>query len=647
MDRQAPVLPELITVEKKRHFPWRAVALGFLLVPFNLYWVLQLEVIQFISWPTILSVPMNALAFLVVLTALNRLLAWRFPNLALSQGELIFVYFILCLSSVMGGTDFLQVLVSMMGYPFFFATPENRWGELFLPLLPHWLTVQDKSVLRGFYYGGSSLYRPEHLLAWLLPSAFWLLFVAVLVFAMLCLCALLRRRWSEEERLTYPLIWCPLQLTEEAGNLWRSVMLWWGLVIAVSFSVVNGLHALFPNFPQLPLRGQLNWAQLAPQRPWNALGVMSVGLYPFAVGLGIFMPLDLSFSCWFFYLFQGLERVVVAAFGWDIQPRVPYFPEQATATWVALCLFLLWNARSSLVRLLTVQSTPSADELMPSRLAVGGFLFSFVFLVAFSHLIGLPLPLAVLYLALYFLLSLAFTRARAELGTIAHDLPFGGPTNIFTTIMGTQGFAPKVLTALALFYWFNRSYGSHPMPFFLEGTRMAREVSLPLGGFLPVALLTVVFSFIGFFWLTLHAMYHLGAATARVKGDIVRWYVEIYPQLQGWLTVPSKPHWDALGWMGGAFLATWGLMHWRFQQAVLPFHPMGYALSSNWSMDYLWSSLLVSWLLKATLLHYGGVKVYKKLLPLFIGLILGDAVMASFWGVVGVLTRRQTYSFWP
>lgn len=88
-------------------------------------------------------------------------------------------------------------------------------------------------------------------------------------------------------------------------------------------------------------------------------------------------------------------------------------------------------------------------------------------------------------------------------------------------------------------------------------------------------------------------------------------------------------------------------MCWRFQQVGLPFHPMGYALSSNWSMDYLWSSLFVSWLTKATLLHYGGAGVYKKLLPFFIGLILGDAVMASFWGVVGVLTNRQTYSFWP
>jgi hypothetical protein len=148
----APSAVTLSAVAERTLFsPWRALAVAFLLIPFNLAWVLQLEVIQFVSWPTILSVPVNALSLLVLLVAVNRGLAALFPRLALRQGELVLVYTLLCLSNALGGTDFfLQVLASMMGYPFFFATPENRWQELFLPLLPPTLTVPDKNALRGF-----------------------------------------------------------------------------------------------------------------------------------------------------------------------------------------------------------------------------------------------------------------------------------------------------------------------------------------------------------------------------------------------------------------------------------------------------------------------------------------------------------------
>ncbi|GBD00056.1 hypothetical protein HRbin17_02590 [bacterium HR17] len=624
---------------------WRLVPLMVVLVPFNLAWVLQLEVIQFVSWPTILAVPMNALALLVVLTGLNRCLKALGLTSPLRQGELVLLYTVLGLSSAIGGTDFLQVLVSMMGYPFFFATPENRWRDLFLPLLPSALTVQDKNALQGFYYGDASLYRRDHFAAWLLPCGLWLLFVSCLVTAMVCLCLLLRRRWSEEERLTYPLIWVPLQVTEEAGTLWRTAMFWWGIGTAVGVTLINGLHGLVPSLPQLPLRGQLDWTQLIPQRPWNALGAMPFGIYPFAIGLGIFMPLDLSFSCWFFYLVHRLERVMVAALGWDVEPRVPYFPEQATATWVALCLFLLWHARASLWRSWT--APPLSDEPLPLRWAFFGFAVCFLLLTAFGWFIGLPLGLSAVYFALYFLLSLSFTRARAELGAIAHDLPFGGPTNVLTTLLGTQRLAPKTLTALALLYWFNRSYGSHPMPFLLEGMRMAKETGVPLRPLPALFLGTTVVSFVAFFWLVLDLMYRLGAATARVKGDIVRYYVDIYPQLQAWLTVPTLPRRDAAAWMTGAFLGTWAMMHWRWRQGGLPFHPMGYALASNWSMDYLWCSLLISWAIKAALLHYGGAQGYRKTVPLFVGLVVGEAVAASCWGAVSLVLERPTYSFWP
>ena len=40
-----------------------------------------------------------------------------------------------------------------------------------------------------------------------------------------------------------------------------------------------------------------------------------IAVFPFAVGIAFFIPLDLSFSCWFFYLFWKVERVFGDALG--------------------------------------------------------------------------------------------------------------------------------------------------------------------------------------------------------------------------------------------------------------------------------------------------------------------------------------------
>ena len=41
----------------------------------------------------------------------------------------------------------MQILITILGHPFRFATPENQWRELFWKELPPWLTVQDEKAL--------------------------------------------------------------------------------------------------------------------------------------------------------------------------------------------------------------------------------------------------------------------------------------------------------------------------------------------------------------------------------------------------------------------------------------------------------------------------------------------------------------------
>ena len=57
-------------------------------------------------------------------------------------------------------------------------------------------------------------------------------------------------------------------------------------------------------------------------RPWSAIRGTRISVYPFAVGLAFFLPLNLSFSCWFFFVVRLAEFVIAAALG------TRYFPAE-------------------------------------------------------------------------------------------------------------------------------------------------------------------------------------------------------------------------------------------------------------------------------------------------------------------------------
>ena len=85
------------------------------------------------------------------------------------------------------------------------------------------------------------------------------------------------------------------------------------------------------------------------------------------------------------------------------------------------------------------------------------------------------------------------------------------------------------------------------------------------------------------------------------------------------------------------FALTLGLMLCR---AYLGFglHPIGFLGASVSATHTLWFSMFVGWVCKTLILRYGGMKGYAALLPFFLGLILGDALNAVFWIIMGHLT---------
>lgn len=627
----------------------RAILIGLLLIPVNSYWHIQMTVVWLMNFPAILALFFNVVFALVILVAANHLLLRLHPRWALQQSELLIIYIMLCASTALNGYDMMQCLVSLIGTGTWYATPENEWLELFSHYLPDWLVIKDRSLLTPFYEGSTTLYMKEHLLAWAVPAVSWLLFVLALILVMVCINVLLRRQWIAHERLAYPIVELPFDMTRDGGRgFFSNRVLWLGIALAGGISLLNGLSFLYPTVPRIPIWvASLN--RLFTSKPWNAIYSMNITLYPFVIGLGFLMPLSLAMSYWAFYFVWQGERVLGSQLGMASLPGFPYPTAQVRGVWIGLLLFALWGGRRHFIRVLrkaiTGQGVDDSGEPLSYRQAMIGIAIGLAFILGFSSLAGVSLWFALSFFLIYFALAMAITRIRAELGPPAHDMYGAGPDHILTTLLGTRRIGAQNLAVMTLFYWINReSYRAHPMPHQLEGFKLADRVGMRGNRLIVAILLATVAGGICCFWAFLHAGYELGTETRMFR---TTWFArEGYQILASRLANPVDVQAVELSFMGFGFLFTLVLLMLRTRFLWWGLHPVGYAVTGWWIIGRLWFPLLLSSMIKYSVLKFGGARAYRKLVPFFQGLILGDFVMGSIWSILGILLERPTYVFW-
>jgi hypothetical protein len=536
----------------------------------------------------------------------------------------------------------MQILMPILSYGTWFATPENEWLGLFHKYIPGWAAVIDRKLLVDYYHGDSTLYTWAHIRVWLIPVLWWSAFIFALVLVMLCLNLLMRRQWTEHEKLSYPIIQLPLGMTESgSGNLFRRKLVWIGFSIAATIDIVNGLHFLYPVVPSLG--GKLyNIAPLFPSTPLNAIGWTPIAIYPFVIGLGFLIPLALSFSCWFFYLFFKAERILGAVLGLRALPKFPYIDEQGAGAYIGLSVFALWIGRRHIRQVISgfLRGDQNDDgQRVSYRWAVMGLLLCSAFMLVFCLRTGMSFLVIILFFVIYFALSIAVTRLRAELGPPVHDFHFASPIEFLIDAYGGRRLGGRNLTMLSYLFFFNRAHRSHPMPNQLEAMKMAEMRRVPLHTLVRAMILASAFGIIASAWSYLHLAYKYGTF-----GD---WWVGNYTfsRLQRWLTNPGQTNLAGIIARGVGTLFTLWLMFMRMRSIWWPIHPAGYAISGSWSMNSFWFSILISFVCKWVILRFGGLRTYRKGIPLFLGLVLGEFTVGSFWSIMGIAAGRPMYRF--
>ena len=628
-----------------RSVRYRAFVVSIILIPINIYWNVQMELVRYSGLPTTISLFFNVIFNLLVLSLANIGIKRLFRKTLFKSGELSIIYVMLSIASGIGGHSMMQILPPMLGHPFWFATEENDWKNLFWRYLPEWLTVNDKRALAG-YYEGDTLYKIEYFTAWLIPVLSWFSIIFIILLIMLCLNVIIRRQWVENEKLSYPIIQLPTEMTN--SRFYFNRWMWIGFILVAIVDILNGLHFLIPNIPQVfSKRYYLNLSS----EPFLAMGNLPFALYPFVIGLGFLIPLDLSFSCWFFFWFWKLQLIVGQMVGLSHLPGFPYLHSQAIGGYIGVTLVALYVSRFHLllvIKQVLAQSSisNSRSQIMSYRKVVILLTVSSIILLALCQKAGMSITVATIFFLLYYLISMGITRMRAELGAPVHDIHYTGPEQMMVWAVGTRRLGTTNLTVLSLFWFLTRTHYSHVMPHQLEGFKISTQVNISQWKTFIAIIVACVIGIFSAFWVLLHIPYQLGALAQIPWPTVNAFGLEPWRRLENWLINPMVTSIPETIFIGVGMLVTFGLMFMRMKFFWFPLYPAAYAVTNSWAIHNIWFCLFIAWVIKIIILQYGGLKAHQKATPFFLGLILGEFTIGSLWTIIGILLGIPTYGFY-
>jgi hypothetical protein len=586
--------------------------------------------------------PRIAVFGLVVVLVANAAVAFIKRHRVLSRVQLAYVYIAVLVMAGFPGQQLATYIYLMLIGPAYYATPENRWRQTFFQYIPNWMVPsKDASApvihwaFEGMPEGAGIPWMP-----WVRTLAAWTPYLVALLALQLCVAALLRRRWADEEQLAFPLARIPVELMayDSPSAAWptpfRKPLFWLGFVVPVAVQSFYALHQYFPALPFVDLNR--NAGEIFAARPWNQLNYLPYPVYFGAIGITTLIPTDIGFSLWFFWLARHLMAVARVALGYEADAG--FFEEHGIGAYVLLAAIYLWMARSSFVRAardsLLRGAGVDAREPIPVRMAFAGFVLSVAVIVLWGWIAGAAPWAVLLMLALYLAGVIVLTRLVSEAGILVVWTPIWSPDGVLVRALGRETLGPRTITVNGFMGWKIRDTASATMASILQGYRIGDLVKAR-----PRSV----------FWIAAAAL--MVALFASHPASLETIYRLSVPKLGWWprgsagglagtvngLITSARPYrlGDYGNMISGAAVVS-VLYAARLRFPLFPLSPLAYTwtMGPGWASDRYGFSILLGWALKSAVLRGGGWRAFETLRFAALGIIVGDAVGLSLWTAV-------------
>lgn len=657
----------LVVVDPQERYPVspRALIIGLIAVAVACFVVCWAELVVTTIQIAICQFAPAAIGLLLVIVLANVVLRKVANRFRLRPHEIIVIYMMILVASLTTSRGVLERWIPTLVAVNYYTTESNHWDKLFYSNIPQWSVIfdtKDTGVQRSAidFYEALRPGQPIPWALWAKPLGMWLIVIVALLFAYACMASILRRQWVDNEKLTFPLVYLPLEMAkDEAGptSFFRNRLMWIGFAIPTIIFTINGLHETYPGVPLLSL--QYPWGNFfnAMGRPWKDIGQMTAYCSLAAVGFCYFIPAQVLLALWSMFILSRVENIMFSSFGKSFE-AMPMYPTSlwngyhVAGAYIVLAAYLVKSAWPHLRRAWAMARTPALDtearEFLSYRTAIYGLIVSAIVAVIWMSALGMTVWMAAIEVFVFlFVVVLVMARSVSEAGMLMTETSFR-PVDIVRIFTTQASLGGPTVTALAMVdAVFTRDLRGNLLSTFLDGLKMSDAVKLDRRHlFWAIAAALGVTLTWG---VALHLMipYRQGAVT--LYGYAYRWnsfagFTQFAPVLQS----PDKfePRLAVFFFTGVAFTTFLAWM--RTQYVWWPFSPLAFALSGSWSMIVFWFPIFIAWITKSVILRYGGMKTYSNLRPFFLGLILGEFSQAVIWAALAAIWRiRAPFFPWP
>lgn len=571
--------------------------------------------------------------------AFKKILGKRF---SFTGAEMAVVYVMSVVAAMVSSHGIVQKWIPLLVAPIYFSNATNNYFNIYnlfpksmLPYDPHGSPKQDVAT---WFYEGLPKDTPIPWQAWSGPILVGGLLIVLVVSSFLCLTALLRRQWIDNEKLAFPLAQLPLEMIgHDTGgkSFFANPLTWLGIAIPVIVYGIDWAHQFAPSVPLIPTSLLLNTFLTTP--PWNGIAYTPL-VYSFAaVGFFYLLSTDILFSVWFFFLLTRLEQVVAISFNMDM-PTMPMYPPplfvgfQTVGAYLVLVCYFFIIAKPHLSRVwqAVLGKGPyvhDTKEMMSYRGAFWGLVVSLVGSIALLTSMGMSLWLSALeILGFVFIIALVMARSTAEAGMLMTETTFR-PIDLFRIGGNLHSLGAVNLNMLAFFdNLLLRDQRGLILTGLLDTTRVADGIGMNRRKLVGVLIGAILLALAVAVPLQIYLPYTHGG----LKMD--SWMMQNSPQTslndyKQYFTAGSQPirsPWQMpvfflIGVVVTIFLTTMRSMFYWW-----PLHPLGYAIAGSWSTVEFWFPCLLAWIFKSVTMRYGGVASYQRARPFFLGLIVGE-----------------------
>ncbi|NLC56343.1 MAG: hypothetical protein GX774_05855 [Armatimonadetes bacterium] len=638
----------------------RAIILGLAAVVAVCFIVAYAELVTMHIQIGFLQLPPVVVALLFFMVVLSRYAGKARERLRLNAQEMMTIYSMMLVAAMITSRGLMEKLIALLVAPNYYANDANRSQKLFFPYIKKWMVPWDPEgepqqwlTLRfyeGLRQGETIPWQP-----WVLPLAAWAILVLAIFFGFLCLAALLRRQWVDNERLSFPLAQLPLEMARSGDTFLRNRLTWFGFAIPTILFSLNGLHQIVPTVPSVNLNLSLN--QWFPNPPYSAMYYTPIYISFAAIGFFYFLPTDLLFSLWFFFALTRVQDVFAAMFNAPLE-AMPLYPTriyvgyQVLGAYVVLAGYFLYVARPHLRQVWrAAMGRGKADdsrELLPYGVAFWGLTASVLVSAAWFMMAGVCWWFALVEILVYFfVVALVMARSVAECGMLMTETSFR-PIDMHSVFAARHTLGGSNLTALGFIdAAFLRDQRGLILTGFLDGLRLGDGVGLRRRAFLPVFAGAIALALLVAGFLHLWIPYHRGG---------INLYYYVYSGNPLWAFQNHAPavenpvnfDWRAPVFTMVGVAVALVLVVMRATFFWWPLHPMGYALSASWTLIVFWFPCFVAWVIKAVISRYGGMKYYLIARPFFLGMILAEFSMAVLWTLLSATFGISPPAFpWP